>query len=295
MSYFTFLLENMLWSFLPWILFFLMGLIRSFWKLLTNRFWLSAKEEFISTGGFFFTYCILARSQAQLPHYIFVVFPLAAIVTAVFLHKLFFTDTLLKWRKPIYWFHSFLFTVLWIVLIVLMRFPFKQVWLLIPILAFLGLLMNSWLTWSKEKNTQFPNIIASAMFTMILVNLFLSTNFYPNLLQYQMGNTAADFINKTNIDKNKVVLYGVGDSRALHFYGQHIFTHKNTRNEIQASDFLITSTDSIPVFKQLFPQLKVLHTGANFSVSLLTAGFLNPETREAEMLHYVILDLDGKP
>lgn len=85
----------MLWSFLPWILFFLIGLVFDFATLLQGRFKLTQNEEWISTGGFVITYCILARSQAQLPHYIFIVFPLAAIITAKFLYKLTYTDQLI--------------------------------------------------------------------------------------------------------------------------------------------------------------------------------------------------------
>lgn len=295
MSYFNFLFENMLWSFLPWIIFFLIGLGFAFWDLLMSRFWIKSKLEFITIGGFFFTYCILARSQAQLPHYIFVVFPLAAIVTAVFIHRLYFLSANSKLSQILFGFHAFIFTILWLAVAVLMYLPFKQVPIIMPILAVMGLLINCWILFRKQQGKPFPALITSAFFTIISINLFLSTHFYPNLLQYQMGNTAADYINQHAMDKSKVVLYGVGDSRALHFYGKHLFTHKNSRNAIQESDILITSTDSIGVFKKAFPLLKTLHTGANFSVSLLTAGFLNPQTREQETPHYVILDLDGKP
>ncbi len=75
MNHFTFLLENMIWSFLPWILFFLAALVLSVIELVKKKFRIEAQEEWISTGGFIITYCVLARSQAQLPHYIFVVFP----------------------------------------------------------------------------------------------------------------------------------------------------------------------------------------------------------------------------
>jgi len=45
---------------------------------------------------------------------------------------------------------------------------------------------------------------------VIGVNIFLASNFYPHLLKYQMGNTAADYINRSGIDKQKIVLWGVG-------------------------------------------------------------------------------------
>lgn len=140
-----------------------------------------------------------------------------------------------------------------------------------------------------------PSIIVGAIYTVIAINLFLNTQFYPRLLQFQMGNTAAEYINHTGLDKNKIVLYGTGDSRAMHFYGKHIFKHKSQRSEILSSDILVTSSDSLSLFQQVYPGAKLLHKGPNFSVSILTAQFLNPATREQEVPHYVILDLDGKP
>ncbi|OYY13483.1 MAG: hypothetical protein B7Y69_12545, partial [Sphingobacteriia bacterium 35-40-8] len=90
-------------------------------------------------------------------------------------------------------------------------------------------------------------------------------------------------------------LYGAGDSRAMHFYGDHVFKHKFHRAEVVASDILLTSSDSLAIFQQIFPASKLLHKGPNFSVSILTAQFLNPATRDQEVPQYVILDLDGKP
>ena len=74
MSYFTFLFENMLWSFLPWILFFLLGLFATIKNIIQQKFYLPDKEEAITLSGFVITYCALGSSQVQLPHYIFVAF-----------------------------------------------------------------------------------------------------------------------------------------------------------------------------------------------------------------------------
>ncbi|MBC7650131.1 MAG: glycosyltransferase family 39 protein, partial [Deinococcales bacterium] len=125
MSYFTFLFENMLWSFLPWIIFLVAGLVYELIVLVQSRFKLTLQEEWISTGGFIITYCILARSQAQLPHYIFVVFPLAAIITAKFLYKLLYTQHFKVWKKILTVLHILIFTLLWLAIISLLLYPFE--------------------------------------------------------------------------------------------------------------------------------------------------------------------------
>ena len=109
MSYPTFLLENMLWSFLPWIFIFIWAFIAKFIKMF-NEGLFDVQTERISFFGFFLTYLVLSRSQAQLPHYIFVVFPLAAVLTAAhFAALLEQADRLHKWIKWFFGFHVFIF------------------------------------------------------------------------------------------------------------------------------------------------------------------------------------------
>ncbi|RYG51978.1 MAG: hypothetical protein EOO01_07450, partial [Chitinophagaceae bacterium] len=74
---FGFLYENMLWAFLPWILLFTVALVVSIFRLFRQRLMLKDGQEWLTTGGFILAYIALGSSRYQLPHYIFVVFPLA--------------------------------------------------------------------------------------------------------------------------------------------------------------------------------------------------------------------------
>ncbi len=292
MNHFTFLLENMIWSFLPWIIFFLLGLAFAVTNIFRKRFKLAANEEWISTGGFIITYCILARSQAQLPHYIFVVFPLAAIVTANFLYRLLCTTELVRWKNPLFVFHGVIFALLWCLCIFLVIWPFK-VPVFVAVLACICLIIYLVILFSKK--TVMPVLLTVAFFTVIGVNVFLCTTFYPNVLKYQLGNDAAKFMNETKMDKNRVLIYGIHEGRALHFYGKHIFPEKRSLQELNPADIVITSKDSLPVFQAHFPGLKILHEGSAFGVTALSLPFLNPATREKEVPKYLLIDLDGKP
>jgi hypothetical protein len=140
----------------------------------------------------------------------------------------------------------------------------------------------------------FPQIIRLALFTVIGVNIFLSSSFYPNVLKYQLGNDAAAYINKNHLDKNDIAIYGLHEGRALHFYAQHIFPEKRSAQDFQSTGMVITSRDSLAVFRNLFPNLSVLHEGGHFGVTALSLPFLNPATRNNEVPKYVLLDLDGK-
>ncbi len=250
MSHFTFLLENMLWSFLPWVICFLLGLFFALKDIITQKFKLGATGEWISTGGFITTYCILARSQAQLPHYIFVVYPLAAIIAAKFLYRLFYTEELLRWRRPLLIIHGVIFLLLWIAVSLLMKLPFPAIPWYVFILAILAALRCARLLFSKV--TIIPSFLRAAFFTVIGVNLFLNGFFYPNLMKYQLGNTAATFINEKKLDKTKLVQYNIDMSRALGFYAQHIIPFKGPE-ALAPGYILLTKKESIPGPQTQFP------------------------------------------
>lgn len=293
MGHFTFLLENMFWSFLPWIFIFLLALLTAIWRIVLQKFSISNQEELITLAGFILTYLVLARSQAQLPHYIFVVYPLAAILTARFIYDFLMLNQYPKWFKPMLFWHGFIFSVLWIAagIIVLFVFPGQSFVITLFLVNGVSLFVLSF----KRIAVKRVQFLLPFFITGIGVNLLLSTAFYPNLLQFQMGNNAAAFIKQKQIEKSELKLYGIHNSNALHFYANHIFPFKASKNDFLPAEKVLTSKDSLGVFTHVFPEAKVVHEGNNFAVSLLTMPFLNPATREKETPRYIIIDLDGKP
>ena len=288
MNDFTFLLQNMLWSFLPWIIFFLFGLFFDMIGLVQDRFQLSYKQEWITSGGFIITYCILGRSQAQLPHCIFIVFPLAAIITAKFLYRLFFTNEMKLLRKVLSAFHIFIFTLLWILAIVLMAYPFAGISKLVPAIASVLLLVMYVLLWSKKLKRL--NIVGICFYTTIGINLLLNTFFYPSLLKYQIGSSAANYINDNQIPKAKVVMYGKDLGHSFDFYGQHIFPLVHS-SDLQAGEVVIAPKDSLSSLQLRYQKSILLCNLESYGVTQLSLPFLNPKTRDKELEKYVILSL----
>ncbi len=291
MNHFTFLLENMLWSFQPWILFFLVGLIIRFRDLIRSRFLIGATEEFITAGGFVMTYCVLARSQAQLPHYIFVVLPLAAIVTAKFLDQLCFSEQWLRLRKILYRIHIPICLLLAVAGAILMIWPFPDMPLVMKVLGILVLMMVIGQLIKPIKSM--PKLIGLALVTVLGVNLLLNGGFYPRLLQYQFGNTVAKVIREKGLDPAKMVLHDIDESRALHFYGDHLFNRKDSITDLQKDHIVITRKKAIPALKERYPGMNVIFDSSYFGVSMLTLPFLDPEKRKNEVTPYVIVHLNG--
>ena len=289
MNHFTFLLENMLWSFLPWIFIFLITLVLSIKDLIKSKFKLQIHEEFITVGGFILTYCMLARSQAQLPHYIFVVLPLAAIVTAKGLHQIYFSERFLKLKKVALYFHGFIFTLLWAAANMIVLFVFTDMPVYVKIVTILGTVYFLYLLFFYKG--QAPKFISLALYTILGVNFILNTSFYPRLLKYELGVSAAAFINQNKLPKNSVYLYEIDESRALHFYGNHSFERLFDSSMLTPGQILITKASSFTKLQQQFPGSTILHKNAYFGVSMLTLPFLNPATRDKEVTPYIIVTL----
>jgi 4-amino-4-deoxy-L-arabinose transferase-like glycosyltransferase len=280
MNDFTFLLQNMLWSFLPWIIFFLIALVMNTIHVIRNRFYITRQDEFITTGGFIVTYCILGRSQAQLPHYIFIVYPLAAIVTAQFLYKLCLVEKIRKLSSGLLLFHLIVFLLLWLLVAALLFFPFQSINKFIIVLPLFGLigLVREVFWHSKNKFL----IIRVAVITIVGINFLLNCFFYPALLQYEKGYAFYKFVNEHTIDKNKVVQLNDNIGYSFHFYSKHIYKSVQT-NQLQKNDYVIIKEDSLVSIKHRFPSIQLVTAINSFSITQLTLPFLNPATRKKEL------------
>jgi hypothetical protein len=81
---------------------------------------------------------MLARSQAQLPHYIFVVLPLAAVVTAKGLYQIYYSQSFLKLQKALLKFHAFIFSILWLAIIGIVFLVFTDMPIYVKVQAIIG-------------------------------------------------------------------------------------------------------------------------------------------------------------
>jgi 4-amino-4-deoxy-L-arabinose transferase-like glycosyltransferase len=289
MSYPTFLLENMLWSFLPWIFIFIWAFIAKFFKMFKEGLF-NVQAERISFFGFLFTYLVLSRSQAQLPHYIFVVFPLAAVLTAAhFATLLEQADRLHKWIKWFFGFHLFIFMILLIAMGLITNIPFGNMGILGTLMLFGTFIIMIKIGFSKQSFIQ--RWINMSLVLMIGLNLILNSFFYPHLLQFQWGNELAKQAQQKKWDIKKAALYKIPNSYAFHFYGQHIFPVIKDSSLIKEGQWIVA--DSIPAQELLqdFPNSTILYQGNRFHVTLLTLEFLNPKTRAKELTPYVLMNL----
>ena len=285
-SSFLFLFENLLWGFLPWTIFFLLGLATGIRQWVRNKFFVRNGEEAISLGGFGVTYCALASSKAQLPHYIYIVLPLASIITGKFLFRLFYNRNYKGWLAPLSKVHGLLFSLLLIALFLLITVPFPPLQPAIIISA--GLMTILFLLIWLQKSNPLPKLLTGCVLIIIFINCWLDVGFYPKLLQFQMSIPVSRFIQDNHLDKDKIFLYQLEPSRSLDFYSNHSFQNTDDPDTLHQQNFLLTSQKGIDMINRT--HFKVIDSGFAFHVSRLSLPLLDSAKRRVNSDAYYILE-----
>ena len=284
-----FLLQNMLWSFLPWIFLFLLAFYIQAKYILRQRFKISMQQEAITIGGFLLTYLSLGLSNYQLPHYIFVVFPLASIITARFLYSITEEQKYRKMYTPLLYGHVVLFVLMWIALCALLYFPFTNIPGFASVIALILLILFLYI-FITQKNRR-SILITLCLFTTIGINFFLNTSFYPSLLQYQMGSRAGRWIAKQQIPTANIKVYKIEAWRSLHFYAKGNIYRQDSIENIKSGNWIITGKENLAEFKQRGVKYDIFFQGKGFHVSRLSLKFINPSRREKQLTPYTIVKI----
>ncbi len=284
----SFLLFNMVWSFLPWIFLFLPALIINIIQLVRQKFRLQPHQEFLTTGGFILAYLALGSSAYQLPHYIFVAFPLAAIITSHLLVQMVEEQQFVKLYKFILPFFMAISFVLLLVSLALITYVFPAGWSLIVLWAvcFSALL---YLAFRKKLHGKILWLPAS---TMIIVNIFVTYHLYTTLLKYQVGSQVGRYIHDHSIDPKEVLCYDMHDPlNSLDFYAQGFVDELSSFDSARPPKHILTGDNGLNDLKQKGILFDMEKQGTLFKVSELTPEFLNPTTRSKVLKSYYLLKI----
>lgn len=284
-----FLLNSMSWAFLPWILLFVIAMIRNFWQLIRQKFRLLPGQEWLSTGGFLLSYGSLCLSRYQLPHYIFVAFPLAAIVVAVFIRDLLTDSNLEKWKKVLTGIHTGIAALLMIAALLLITFVFPAGTLGYILWAFAG---GIWLYLAFRKDLR-PKLIWLPVAAMILANFFVTNYFYYPLMRYQAGSVAGKYIFGQMIPTDHVFSWKAGDPLAcIDFYARGIVDNsEEVQHPGTSGDYLLTLKKNLPTLDSIGQKYTIKLEGERFKVSELTPDFINIKTRSSVVDPYCLIQL----
>jgi len=278
-----FLVHTTLWSFLPWSFFLVIAFICETRDIFKNKFKkIEASKEILLWAGFTLAFIALSRSKYQLNHYIYVVYPLGAIITAKWIERL------VSWSKK--WLN---FVNIWlnfqiIILIALSAtlgawcFPIQNWWISALIITFFGLALYTSIK-SRELILKFT---IPSFFAILAVNTLMNGWVYP----YLLNNHQTESIMTKKIHKNPekygndvYVMKGDLMGNSLDFYAQKVNTYIDTIVVIPKQKPVWMICDEAFYKRQINNNtgIQVLEKESfdDFHVSVLTPNFLNPNTR----------------
>ena len=280
-----FLFENLLWGFLPWTLFFIIGLLFEIYQFIKNKFKIQAGQEWIVLPGFLITYLALGSSRYQLPHYIYVVLPFISIITAKCIYHITIKESQSIFNKVFNSINFLVFSIILCLLVYLLFVPFNSNKLLITILLIVAAIIFATILYFN--NNRIPKILHFALFSILITNLLLNLFFYPTLLEYQLGNKVSKYINDKKINKSNFYTYKITDSRSLDFYSDYTYKNIEDLNTSKKGDYILIENINTP--DSLWSNFNKVETIPSFHVSTLTGEFINPKTRDSALDYFYIL------
>lgn len=178
-----------LWAFLPWSLLLPAALWARVRDLSRLRWRLPAGAEGFSIGGFLLTFAALSQSQYKLPHYIFIVLPWAAILTAVWIE-----GGLQKRARAWVW------ALLLVSLVILTALSAAALFWIFPARGWLvpaswALAVGLWVAYSLRRGdgSDSGRFVATGTLGALACFFALNFHFYARLLPYQNSSAAAQY------------------------------------------------------------------------------------------------------
>lgn len=290
-----FLTQSTLWAFLPWTILLVAAWVAGWGKIIRSKFKIEKGSEVITLGGFTFALLALSKSSYQLPHYIFVAYPFAAVFTARW------AVCVLKngfpWAKNLVkGVQLFIVVLIWVGAGLILLYVFKPENIVLPVLVALALFtVGYYISKNYAKDT---SVLQVSFLTICMFNTVMSLHFYPQLLRYQAfsvgGQIMAEKIEENNLPRDRFVIFPIGSAHSLDFYTGHIV--KNVWSEQYFSRFKNGDEFWIYANEEGRQRMDVLNYEVVEEIPLpyfkpteLTIPFLNPKTRDSVVkTHYLI-------
>ncbi|WP_183554883.1 glycosyltransferase family 39 protein [Mucilaginibacter sp. AK015] len=274
----SFFVHTTLWAFLPWSLM----LFAAIWHFVKTGLRDVQKREWLCISGAMLTFLLFSASKFQLPHYLNIVFPFFAIITAQYLAALQSVQTIKVIRGV-----QIAVVVLLLLVICALQYFFKPevfTWdTALTLLVWLGLLL---ILPGNFANTDFRQTAFRTLIAAFIVNLYLNLAFYPSLLKYQAGSEAAVWINNNNPQNLPVVQSWEDANYPMEFYLNQcpIIIGEDGSGKLPAAPFIFYGPANV-VARFTAKGYRVQHkaTFQRYWVSRLKPAFLNKATRNKQV------------
>jgi 4-amino-4-deoxy-L-arabinose transferase-like glycosyltransferase len=274
----SFFIHTTLWAFLPWSVLLFVAIYQFIKKGIKN---VQAAEWYCISGSLL-TFLLFSASKFQLPHYLNIVYPFFAILTAQYLYKV----QGLKSVKAIRVTQTVIIALLLVVICILHYFYQPDTFTVATGICLFIILIALLFLPQSITSTTVSKIVLRTLLASFLINIYLNTVFYNSLLKYQAGSEAGMWINENNPQKLPVVQLDDEYVSAMNFYiGSPILTITDDRAEsYPTKPFMLYATaDKMKYLAAAGWDIKPLKTFQRYWISRLKPKFLNKATRASEL------------
>ncbi|ASU32992.1 ArnT family glycosyltransferase [Mucilaginibacter xinganensis] len=283
-----FFLHTALWAFLPWS--FIM--FAAVFQLIKKGIKYPQGIEWYCISGALLTFLLFSASAFQLPHYLNIVFPFFAIITAQYLNYAAGKNTL----KAITITQTIVIALM-LLLIAALHYFFRpvvfSVFTALTLLLLLALLLFQTRLISIGG---YQKIAVRTLLVSFVVNLYLNLSFYPSLMRYQTSSKAAVWINKHN-PQSLPVAAEIDDAAApFEFYSDKpvaAFNAANIKPGVPGKPFLLyTTAAQLQSLNTKGLHTKTVATFERYFVTRLKLSFINKKTRAQELEQMVVAEVE---
>jgi 4-amino-4-deoxy-L-arabinose transferase-like glycosyltransferase len=291
-----FFTHTFMWVFFPWSFFLIGGLVKNFAVLIKSKFKAGYLHELLSTGGFVLVFIALSASRYKLPHYVYVLLPMASIISSRFLLH----DIIAQEKKGLFRLFSGLN---WIFFFALAGVCSFLLFIVFPGASFLTILATYTLfltgilvAW--KYNDSFRRLIYPLLTALLAFYFVGGTHFYPQLLKYQSGNEAGKIIAEQNVPSSEFYTLNFSD-HALDFYSGLNPGMLNNSDSLRIQKIL-SETGKLWIFSDAEGEAMIRKYGykiisekefQDFHVQFLTMPFLLPDSRKESLKTKYLLEL----
>ncbi len=273
---FFYFFHTIIWDFQPWILLFIPALILKIRNFFVKGFKIKDKE-FISLCGFVLIFIAFSLSKYKLPHYIFVLFPFASVLTADFIYNL--KD---KWQFRVAKIQFSIMHLFWLAMVVNFFFFFPPKNFILP-LALTILFIIDWVVY-KGFNKTAEQIFIPTIITAVAFNLLMGLNFYPDLLKYQGPSQAGKMAAENKIPADQFFYYK-SSNYSLSFYARRDVPaiSLDKMAGLKKGSWIFTSQQGINEIRKKGIKFNLIRVFPSFEVTRLKLSFLYRKTREHQL------------
>ncbi len=291
-----FFIHTLLWAFIPWSLPLYAGVGKALANLFRHRkqFFNQPGPEYVSLGSGLATFALFSLSGFQLPHYMNIVFPFFAILTAQFLVCL----------KPLAlrrW--TIAQTIIGVLLVAVMAWLLNLVQPDYNQLALAFVLVSAVGTFLLFRQSTLLGLTGRMVGVMLVLAGALNVFLYPTFLRYQAGSAGADYANAQPTTASRpTILYepgtgvGGGSFWSYEFYAKAPTQYARTDSALSVQlrmgpQQVFTSAALADSLGNRGFMVRTLAVFPYYHVSQLTYDFLNPATRSKTLSAYVLAEV----